>query len=229
MPFEQEVVMRQLARTLLILGSVTACERAQPVVDQRERPAVGNIGQTGRVVHEQRQQQQPAVAPPAAIAQPLAGTSGAPAVGNIGQTGAPKTAAPNGRVQRMQRVQRVQRLQRVQRAAMQPLVTREERPATGNVMTKGRPRPHSELAIVDSTGAAEVMAKSPLVDRRERPMVGNLTRSGTLRPTKWNLEMLEKAIAETEAVLRQQPSNAEAKQRLHELRLDLDDVQQEMR
>jgi hypothetical protein len=121
------------------------------------------------------------------------------------------------------------RVQRVRRAAMQPLVTGEERPATGNVMTKGRPRPHSELAIVDSTGAAEVMGKSPLVDRRERPMVGNLTRSGTLRPTKWNLVMLEKAIAETEAVLRQQPSNAEAKQRLHELRLDLDDVQQEMR
>ena len=204
--------MRQLARTLLILGSVTACERAHPVVDHKERPAVGNIGQTGRVQQ------------PAAIAQPLADTSGAPAVGNNGQTGAPQHTIVRQKPKR--RVQRVQRA--AEHAAARPLVTREERPATGNVMMKGQPRPATDLAIVDSTSPVEVMAKSPLVDRRERPMVGNMTRSGSLRPTKWNLEMLETSIAETQAVLRQQPSNAEAKQRLHALILDRDELVQEL-
>src|SRR6188508_713300 len=121
-------MMRQLARTLLILGSVTACERAHPVVDHQERPAVGNIGQTGR----------PAAA--AAIAQPLVDASGAPAVGNIGQTGAPAVKKPKRRVQRVQRAAAA--------AIERPLVTREERPATGNVMMKGKPRPAPELAII---------------------------------------------------------------------------------
>ena len=196
-------MMRQLARTLLILGSVTACERAHPVVHHQERPAVGNIGQTGR----------PAAA--AAIAQPLVDASGAPAVGNIGQTGAPVVKKPKRRVQR------------VQRAIERPLVTREDRPATGNVMMKGKPRPN-ELAIVDSTGAAEVAAKSPLVDRRERPMVGNLGRSGRLRPTRKNLAALEAAIVETREVLAAEPESIEAQQQLAALLLDHHELAREL-
>ena len=192
--------MRQLARTLLILGSVSACERAQPVVDHKERPAVGNIGQTGRVQQ------------PAAIAQPLADHTGAPAVGNIGQTGAP----------------RQRRVQRVQRAAARPLVTTEQRPATGNVMMKGQPRPNSELAIVDSTSAAEVMAKSPLVDRRERPMVGNLTRSGTLRVTTKNLARLDEEIARVTADLRANPGDVAARERLHAIQQDRAELAREL-
>lgn len=204
--------MRQLARTLLILGSVSACERAQPVVDHHERPAVGNIGQTGRVQQ------------PAAIAQPLADASGAPAVGNIGQTGAPRT------------VPKPRRVQRVQRAVERPLVTSEQRPATGNVMMKGQPRPKSELAtvvapesapvhaIVDSTGAAEVAARSPLTDRREQPMVGNLTRSGTLRVSNSNLRFIEHQIEKTKEALRTNPNDVDARERLHALEQGRDEV-----
>lgn len=57
----------KLARTLLILGSVGACERAEPVVDSRARPAVGNIGQAGRPAPEAPRLVTPV---PAAIAPP---------------------------------------------------------------------------------------------------------------------------------------------------------------
>src|SRR5438874_178875 len=71
----------KLARTLLVLGiGLPACERAdsvaQPLADSLARPAVGNIGQTGR---------------PAAVAVPLATPLEEPAVGNIGQTGRPQS------------------------------------------------------------------------------------------------------------------------------------------
>ena len=195
--------MRQLARTLLILGSVSACERAQPLEDMRARPAVGNIGQTGRPAPR-----------PAAIAAPLVDHSGAPAVGNIGQTGAPKK----------RRVQRVQRsvhhappaeLRDVKR----PLVSREERPMVGNVMSKGGAGKR-DLAIVDSTSAAAVAAQSPLTDRRQRPAVGNMGRRGHLEASEDNFALMKRAIAFEQESLRIDPDDADAKRRLEQLRMN---------
>lgn len=200
--------MRQLARTLLILGSVTACERAHPVVDHKERPAVGNIGQTGR----------PAPPPqrPAAIAQPLVDASGSPAVGNIGQTGAPPRRE---RVRRVQRAQRVPRVEVAPAAAVvveQPLVNREARPMVGNVMTKGGAPPRPQHAFSEGatsapvTAATSPLADRPRVDRRERPAVGNMGRRAQLDVTPAELERVEKAIAEAREEAELFPNNREA-------------------
>jgi hypothetical protein len=179
--------MRQLARTLLILGSVSACERAQPLEDVRARPAVGNIGQTGRPR-------------PAAIAEPLVDASGAPAVGNIGQTGAPKR----------------DRVKRVQRAAARPLVNEIKRPMVGNVMQKGgAPKQPVELAIQQHSSSAE--AQRPLRDRRERPAVANMGRRGHMVPTDDDLAVMQRAIAFEQETLRIDPDDDDAKFRLVEL------------
>jgi hypothetical protein len=152
---------------LLILGGMTACERAHPVVDARERPAVGNIGQTGQPAPTTQ------TARPAAIAMPLADAEGTPAVGNIGQTGRPATPAPPRRVQRAQRAHRSQRPPAAQLAVQSgvasPLVDSRERPAVGNVSGKRAMEPRTDLAVQTAGGV-------PLVDRRERPAVGNVMR-----------------------------------------------------
>jgi hypothetical protein len=216
--------MRQLARTLLILGGVAACERAHPVVDGKERPAVGNIGQTGRPAQAQPK--------PAAIALPLVDASGAPAVGNIGQTGAPSTTPT--RTRRVHRVQRAQRLpvqieQPAPAAAAvrveQPLKNRDERPMVGNVMTKGRGSHH----VQESTTSAPVTAAtSPLTDRRERPAVGNMGRSGRLHASDRNLRGLEEQIVAARKAVHRDPHDRDAQAYLHELVVTRDELQREM-
>ncbi|MDQ3333784.1 MAG: hypothetical protein M4D80_01260 [Myxococcota bacterium] len=179
---------------------MSACERAQPLEDTRARPAVGNIGQTGR----------PAQAPPAAIATPLVDASGTPAVGNIGQSGAPKRERPR-------RVQRVQRsvhhtpapaleVRRVER----PLVSREERPMVGNVMTKG-------VAPKIQQHSTSAEAQRPLRDRRERPAVANMGRRGHLEPSEDNLALMQRAIAFERESLRIDPNDEDAARRLERL------------
>jgi hypothetical protein len=200
--------MRQLARTLLILGSVTACERAHPLVDMRERPAVGNIGQTGR---------------PGAIAIPVVDASGAPAVGNIGQTGAPHREVTRERPRRVQRVQRAVRtathgevhtarvMARV-REVERPLVSREERPMVGNIMQKGGARsedvPTTQLAIQSGASSAAAAANSPLLDRRERPAVANMGRRSRMLTPAERLEQLAAQIAMYEEYVRTTPTDA---------------------
>lgn len=149
--------MRQLARTLLILGSVTACERAHPECEPASRVQLA----------------QPTEPPqPAAIAVPLVDTNGAPAVGNIGQTGAPKTVQrPSRRVQRVVRAATAPALIRPELpprvpprnptrlefqienqpafslARERPRVDRRERPAVGNMGRRARMEPREELAV----------------------------------------------------------------------------------
>jgi hypothetical protein len=193
--------MRQLARTLLILGSVSACERAQPLEDVRARPAVGNIGQTGRPK-------------PAAIAEPLVDASGAPAVGNIGQTGAPR----RDRVKRAQRAAARPLVSeaRPQVSEARPLVNEIKRPMVGNVMQKGgAPKQPVELAIQQHSSSAE--AQRPLRDRRERPAVANMGRRGHMVPTDDDLAVMQRAIAFEQESLRLDPDDDDAKFRLVEL------------
>jgi hypothetical protein len=134
----------KLARTLLILGSVGACERAQPVVDARARPAVGNIGQAGRVEPPK----------PAALPQPVV---------------EPVIALPMPKPKTVRRVQRVQRaavrvpvvvekvpvppqMPQIQtsaetRAAYEsPLRDRRERPAHANMGRRAAMEPIEEPA-----------------------------------------------------------------------------------
>ncbi|HEU0030472.1 MAG TPA: hypothetical protein VFQ53_07565 [Kofleriaceae bacterium] len=119
----------KLARTLLVLGVATlpACERAdelhRPLLDRHARPAVGNLGQTGR----------PAAipAPPEPIAMPVVSMQ------------LPATPPPRPRTVR--RVLAVPpppatasttlELQTVER----PLVNEVRRPATGNIPRKCSP------------------------------------------------------------------------------------------
>ena len=214
--------MKQLARTLLILGGVTACERAHPVVDHKERPAVGNIGQTGRP--QQR---------PAAIASPLADPSGVPAVGNIGQTGAPdRVVAQEIESKRRERVRRLQRAQRTAPAIVastapaivaspapalvasqqpavelrepvaRPLLDERERPMVGNVMTKCSGATCERPVDIRARLAFETkQIAGPLLDRRERPAVANVVRGGKRPMRRSPSEILAAKIHETRKML----------------------------
>ena len=184
---ERQVAMRQLARTLLILGSVGACERAHPVVDSQERPAVGNIGQTGRPK-------------PAAIAQPLRDPSGVPAVGNIGQTGAP-TPVPKRRIQRAQRAAATRIAIEPQRTVERPLVSREARPMTGNVVRKGGAPPADRLAFQATDASVRVATERPLVNQRERPASANMGRRSRMATPQERLASMTQQIAAVEGVL----------------------------
>jgi hypothetical protein len=183
--------MRQLARTLLILGSVTACERAHPDCD----PA------------------QTRLATPSRLATPLVDVNGAPAVGNIGQTGAPaansegvrttnvgvRAADITARTADIGAFERTRRAQRVVRAATMP------RPASnpGSMGPVLRPDDLSgELAPPDmrpdvrpdiparvppsrttrlefqreDSAQFSLTQERPLVNRRERPAHANMGR-----------------------------------------------------
>jgi hypothetical protein len=155
--------MRRFAKTLLILGGVTACERAYPVVDDRERPAVGNIGQTGR----------PAEAAPAAAAMPVETPTG-PAVGNIGQSGAPKTT------------RRVERAKRAARPLVKAPVVETSAPMAkpaidvaieAIALDPGRPAPpEPTLQVQQQAEVTPAYAREPLRNHRERPAAANMGR-----------------------------------------------------
>lgn len=202
--------MRQLARTLLILGSVGACERAHPVVDSQERPAVGNIGQAGRP-------QQPA------IAQPLETTSGVPAVGNIGQTGTPAPVAPKParRVQRAQRAAATRiALQPTlvpERTVERPLVSREARPMTGNVVRKGAGPKPDRLAFQATDAATRAAIESPLVNRRERPATANMGRRSSMTPSEEYLAQLKSRIEQHRVRVRDAATDEERRVAQYEL------------
>jgi hypothetical protein len=204
--------MKQLARTLLILGGVTACERAHPVVDPHDRPAVGNIGQTGRP--EQR---------PGAIATPLADASGTPMVGNIGQTGAP---AEQPRAHRQQR--RVQRVQRVQRAAVsarpdvaRPRVDQYGGPLVGNIMSKCGWNCVEAKSIRERLAFETEQIVRPLLTERERPAVANTMSKRTPRGPQQYLARLKAKIDETRGFLDSPRISAEQRA---ELQLALADM-----
>ena len=84
----------------------------------------------------------------------------------------------------------------------------------GNVMSKGSPRPTSDVAIVDSTSAE---AQRPLRDRRERPAVANMGRRGHLEPSEDNFALMQRAIAFDRESLRIDPRDEDAKRRLERL------------
>jgi hypothetical protein len=171
------VYRTKLARTLLVLG-IAACERADdpltrsPLVDDDDRPAVGNIGQTGRpearaplVDHEGS----PAVGnigqTGAVDRRPLADAHGSPAVGNIGQTGRPATTTrTQPPVRRRATVRRPLAVQVPSAATgeLRPRVDREGTPAVGNVLDKRDSRIATERAL------------EPTLNRELRPAVGNI-------------------------------------------------------
>jgi hypothetical protein len=183
----------KLARTLLVLGiGLPACERAdeiaRPLADPMAHPAVGNIGQTGAARPLIGRAAQPAVgnigqvgrstgrppaatvaradhreiviaprvkptAPPRRIARAVATV--APAHATVGEVLPPPTV-----------LRQPLALQTATLPRLEPLVTRRERPATGNVVRgKGKPRVREDLE-----------AAVPLVDAEQRPAVGNVAR-----------------------------------------------------
>ena len=169
----------KLATSLLLLG-IGACQRAddlaqsrKPLVDENRRPAVGNIGQTGRPDK------------PAAAA-PLATVDGSPAVGNIGQTGRPVQREAPRRVVTVRERRATRRVQPeiprqpqiqadVAAGAIEPLVRPDRRPAVGNVPRKRAPSAEELQAI---RARQQELAIEPLQRPDGRPAVGNTLRKG---------------------------------------------------
>ena len=168
----------KLACSLLVLG-IGACQRAddlaqsrKPLVDENRRPAVGNIGQTGRPDGIPARAQQPAVA------APLATADGSPAVGNIGQTGRPRAQANPRRVVTVPRERRAPRPMQPEitsELAIQPLVREDRRPAVGNVPRKRAPT-QDELHAIEAREQPPAM--EPLERPDGRPAVGNTPSKG---------------------------------------------------
>jgi hypothetical protein len=120
----------KIVHTLLILSAAAAADAspAAPLVDVAGRPAVGNIGQRGRpelpaVVAVATAVARPSVvAPVRAVARP--------------SVVAPVRAAALPVVALMSLARGVQAVT----SSLSPLVTRELRPSSGNVMSKRGPR-----------------------------------------------------------------------------------------
>ena len=172
---------RQLARTLLILGSVSACERAHPDCEPQ------------RVQLTQPAQPAPEAPKPGALAMPLANTEGSPAVGNIGQIGAPRTVErPKRRVQRVQRAATLPRP-----APIDVVIGAAAEPRTSSPQLPPVPRPttlqiQAELptTIANPSNVSNPSNRSfqerevaqPLLDRRGRAAVMNKGRAARMEP-----------------------------------------------
>jgi hypothetical protein len=138
------VYRTKLACSLLVLG-IGSCQRAddlaqsrKPLVDEHRRPAVGNIGQTGRprqqanprrVVTVPRERRVPRPPRPEiqteAALEPLVRADRRPAVGNV-----PRKRAPT-----QEELHAIQA--REQLPAIEPLERPDGRPAVGNTPRKG--------------------------------------------------------------------------------------------
>jgi hypothetical protein len=175
--------MRQLARTLLILGSVTACERAHP--DSEPAPRAQTKLET-----------------PSRLATPLVDVNGSPAVGNIGQTGAPTAAANIDVAARAAdlgaectwRAQRVVRAATIPRPGVTGLADARLEGVAAHPDPLQRPDPDVDLTRPDlpprvapsrttrlefqrdDSAKLSLTQERPLVNRRERPAHANMGR-----------------------------------------------------
>jgi hypothetical protein len=106
-----------------------------------------------------------------------------------------------------------------ERTASRPLVSREARPMTGNVVRKGGgPRPEQLAIEATDTSAVTLQAATerPLVTRRERPATANMGRRASMTPRD-ELAYLKTRIEQHEVRLREAASDEERRVARYEL------------